>query len=158
VFVFTAEKEQMAWRLGAHTVRPLVLGRRLAAGLVVLTTAVTSAWGVEPEGASVRVATFQGDDVAGEGFFAASIQPAPEKSLLDAVTRAGADVAIVVDTSASQAGGYRDDSMAALQGILGQLREGDRVRIYAADVRAADLSAAFHAKGSSATNAAVGKL
>lgn len=66
------------------------------------------------EGAEVRIATYRNE--TGDGYFAASIQPSADKALLAAVRKANADVAIIVDTSATQAGDFRDGSIEALRG------------------------------------------
>ncbi len=93
------------------------------------------------EGANIRIATYQ--TPSGDGYFAASVQPSADDSLLKASRQAPADVVVVVDTSASQVGEFRTESIAALRSVIGQLRSDDRVRIFAVDVRANDLSESF---------------
>ena len=93
------------------------------------------------KGASIRIATFDLD--ASSRYFAASIQPEADEALIKATSQADADVVVVIDTSASQAGEFRADSMKALRGVVSKLRDADRVRVFAADVRATDLSEAF---------------
>jgi hypothetical protein len=117
-------------------------------GMVGLTTTEGS------EGANVRIATYQAS--SGDGYFAASIQPSADDTLLNASRSCPADVVVVVDTSASQSGQYRSDSIAALQSVIGKLRSGDRVRLFAADVRATDLSESFATAGE--TDDAIAKL
>ncbi|MDG2223995.1 MAG: VWA domain-containing protein, partial [Rubripirellula sp.] len=108
-----------------------------ATGLVITTLGTASA----SDGANVRIATYQTPN--GNGYFAASIQPSADDALLQAARSQPADVVVVVDTSASQSGSYRTDSIAAMRTVIDSLRSNDRVRIYAADVRASDLSKAF---------------
>lgn len=93
------------------------------------------------DGAQVRITTYETE--SGDRYFAASIQPSADKSLMAAVRQATADVAIIVDTSATQAGDYRDGSIAALRAVVSKLRDQDRVRIFAGDVRATDLTGSF---------------
>ena len=93
------------------------------------------------DGANVRISTF--DTEMGKGYFAASIQPAADSTLQQASESQPADVAIIVDTSASQVGQFRTGSLDALKAIVDSLRPGDRVRVYAADVRSTDMSKSF---------------
>ncbi|MEM1069110.1 MAG: hypothetical protein AAGI63_09460, partial [Planctomycetota bacterium] len=119
------------------------VGRSLATlsatGLVLTSLVLTEA--LASDGANVRIATFE--TAEGEGYFAASIQPSADDALMQAARTQPADVVVVVDTSASQSGAFRSDSIAALRTVIDSLRSQDRVRVYAADVRASDLSKAF---------------
>ncbi|MEP6170271.1 MAG: hypothetical protein ABJ208_16350, partial [Rhodopirellula bahusiensis] len=67
-------------------------------------------------GASIRIVAHTTDE--GGQSIAASIQPGAEDAMLRAVRQSAGDVVIVVDTSASQVGAYRDDAMKALQATL----------------------------------------
>jgi hypothetical protein len=51
---------------------------------------------------------------------------------------------IMVDTSASQVGEHRQQSLAVLASVLKSLPDGDRVRLFAADLRAEPLDDGFH--------------
>ncbi|MEL7338540.1 MAG: VWA domain-containing protein, partial [Planctomycetota bacterium] len=73
-------------------------------------------------------------------------------------TAPGAQVVVLVDTSASQANGFRDASVAAAKGVLAKLRTGDRVRLYAADVTATPLSDDFGYSAQESTQQAISKL
>ena len=106
------------------------------------------------EGANVRISTFNTE--TGEGYFAASIQPAADTTLQQASESQPADVVVIVDTSASQVGQFRTGSLDALEAIVDSLRPGDRVRIYAADVRSTDMSKSFGS--ASETKSAVQRL
>ena len=103
------------------------------------------------DGANVRIATFDqakangADGKSTQRYFAASIQPSADTSLLDAVREPAADVVVVIDTSASQAGAFRTDSSEALRAIVGKLRPADRLQVFAGDVRAVNLSGDFGA-------------
>ncbi len=108
------------------------------------------------EGANIRIATYR--TPSGDDFFAAAVQPSAEDALLGAVRKAPADIVVVVDTSASQVGEYRDDSITALRSVIAKLRPGDHVQVYAADVRAVALNEAFEAAGNEAADQAVTKL
>ena len=74
-----------------------------------------------------RLATF--DDDAGSTHFALSVSPQDAES----VARPS-DVLIYVDTSASQSGAYKRDSIAAVKQILRNLNADDRVKISAVDL------------------------
>ncbi|KAA5547347.1 VWA domain-containing protein [Roseiconus nitratireducens] len=106
-------------------------------------------------GAQVRVASFDAD---GESFFAASVQPAADEALMREVAQAAADVVIVVDTSASQSGEFRRESLAAASKVMASLRPSDRVRIFAADVDAVSLTDAFAKSDESSVSAAMERL
>ncbi|MFG0265929.1 MAG: hypothetical protein ACF8AM_12390, partial [Rhodopirellula sp. JB055] len=89
--------------------------------------------------ASIRVVSHSTDD--GGQSIAASIQPGAEDSMLRAVRQSASDLVIVVDTSASQVGAYRDDAMKAVQAALESVRDRDvRVALFAADVQANELT------------------
>ncbi len=105
---------------------------------------------------ATRVATYQNE--AGESFFAASIQPPADQALLDLLSQGPARVGIVVDTSASQVGAFRQDQLAMLRGILSGLRPGDQVQLFAADVSVAPLSELISVADESAIAEALAKL
>ena len=153
----------MVLRHVANEITPVLAPRplRTAGALALLAVAAVAlrAPAAETEGANVRIATFApAEDATGDRYFAASIQPSADDALVTAVRDASADVVIVIDTSASQVGAYRDDSMTAAREVIKGLRDGDRVRIFAADVTASDLSGAFHPGDASATSAGLAKL
>jgi von Willebrand factor type A domain len=93
------------------------------------------------DGANVRIATF--DSESGETFFAASIQPSADKALMKAVSESPADVVIIIDTSASQSGEFRNDSIEAARRVAAQLRPQDKVLVYTADVSATKIGEDF---------------
>ena len=146
-----AEIFQMGLRQVART-NHLKSLRTLAILTCVVSMGVSTAFATE--GANVRISTF--DTETGEGYFAASIQPAADSNLQQATSAQPADVAVIVDTSASQVGQFRTGSLNALEKIVDSLRPGDRIRIYAADVRSTDLSKNFGA--ASETNLAIQRL
>ncbi len=141
----------MGLRHVARTVQSTVLH---SLALVACLATIGQTASEAAEGANVRIATYQ--TPSGDAYFAASVQPSADDSLLKASRQAPADVVVVVDTSASQAGEFRTESMAALRSVMGQLRADDRVRIFAADVSAIDLSESFVAAGQ--TDEAIAKL
>lgn len=122
------------------------------AGLVGLALLTGSA---SADDAQIRVAGFEAN---GESFFAASIQPAAEDALMQAVDAAPADVVVVVDTSASQSGEYRRESLDALARTMQSLRSQDRVRVFAADVSAVALSDALASVSDESTQSAIAAL
>jgi len=119
----------------------LVLVPALVAALVAVAGAQT--------GAS-RVGTYDKD---GQTFFALSLM-APPKA--DPAQRN--EVVVLVDTSASQAGRYRDAALRALDSLLANLRPEDRVQLMAVDSKAVPMSAGFVATGSPEMRAGVAKL
>ncbi|MEM6654411.1 MAG: hypothetical protein AAF596_01285 [Planctomycetota bacterium] len=87
-------------------------------------------------------------DAAGEAYFSLSVgpaSPAASDAPRDGAPRDGAprDVVVVVDTSASQAGMYRETALAALDACLGNLSPNTRVRLVAADLEARPMNAGF---------------
>ena len=82
----------------------------------------------------VRLATF---DNARETYFALSVKAEPTSE-----SRAS-DVVIYVDTSASQSGAFKRDSIATVQQVLRNLSADDRVKIVAVDIDPVDLTQDF---------------
>src|SRR5262245_43858917 len=105
------------------------------------------AWG---QSGSARVATFDKD---GQAYFAMSLLPS-----FQADPAQKNDVVILVDTSASQAGRYRDGALAALDSLLANLRPDDRVMLMAVDSKAVPMNAGFVAAGSPEMKAGLAKL
>ena len=81
----------------------------------------------EPLGSNTRLATY--DTATGETYFALSLVPQVEIPSVRAC-----DVVVLFDTSASQTGAYRSESLEVLQAVLEQLHEESRVRLYAIDL------------------------
>ena len=81
----------------------------------------------DPLGSNTRLATY--DTATGDTFFALSLVPQVEVPAVRAC-----DVIVLFDTSASQTGAYRTESLEVLQAALGQLHEDSRVRLYAIDL------------------------
>ena len=78
-----------------------------------------------PEAA--RLETFAKNEKA--GYFALSLTPSV--ALGEA---AGCDVVVLVDTSASQTGPFREKSLAVLKSIVSGLGGNDRVQLFAVDL------------------------
>ncbi|MGC6448579.1 MAG: hypothetical protein ACON5J_19280, partial [Rubripirellula sp.] len=95
------------------------------------------------DAANARVATYQTEE--GDSFFAVALQPSAEEAILESVRSRPADIVVIVDTSATQVGEFREDSITALDSILGRLRPQDRVRVFAADVKTSELTTGFTA-------------
>ena len=111
---------------------------------------------VDSDVSGARIASYK--TASGETFFAASIQPSADDAMLEATGNATADVVVIVDTSASQVGGFRNDSIAALRSVLESLKSTDRVRLFAGDVKATDLSGSFAATDSESMQNAIEQL
>ncbi len=67
-------------------------------------------------------------------------------------------ILVLFDTSASQAGVYRDDALDALKTMLSSLDAEDRVKLIAVDLNAIAMTDGFVAPGSQAMTAALAKL
>jgi hypothetical protein len=100
---------------------------------------------------TARMGTF--DKGSGESYFALGLMPTV--ALQPAQAR---EVVILVDTSASQAGVYRDDELAALNTMLSGLNPNDRVKLVAVDTKPVAMSVGFVAPGSAEMQAALAKL
>src|SRR5207302_8492598 len=84
---------------------------------------------------ATRLDTFTASD--GATYFALSLPPV-------AATASDAhDMIVLFDTSASQAGVYRDKALEALSGFLGSLGPKDRVQLVAVDLNAIPLTEGF---------------
>src|SRR5688572_12833200 len=96
----------------------------------VAALALAAGWLATPvlAGEGARFETFVADD--GQHYFTLSVQG---EAKAQSEPR---DVVVVVDTSASQAGFYRDTALAAVESCIAQLQSGDRVRLVAADIAA----------------------
>lgn len=87
-------------------------------------------------------------------YFALTVPPVAAS----AADAAGQNIVALFDTSASQAGTYREDAMAALRSMLAGLGASDRVRLIAVDIDATPLTASFVAPNSAEMTAALDKL
>ncbi len=106
-----------------------VIALMLASGLAI------SKQSFADDGDATRLTTYRSDNST---FFALSIelnQPPQQKR--------PNDVAIFVDTSASQVGLFQEDSIKALRLLVEQLGEGDQIRIYAVDLDVVPLTDDF---------------
>ena len=106
-----------------------VVLRGILVALLVLCLQVTfsgESLGANPSANEARMATY---DSAGETYFALSISP----QITNRPQRAS-DIVIYVDTSASQSGVYKTDSIATLKQLMGNLNAADRVKIFAVDL------------------------
>jgi von Willebrand factor type A domain len=118
------------------------------ATLALAGLAASHAWAAEAVG---RLATY--DKAPGESYFALSVMP----KVAPAAQQAN-DVVVLFDTSASQAGVFRDDGLAALDSLLAGLGPNDRVHLMAVDVNAVPMNEGFVRAGSPEMQAALAKL
>src|SRR5690606_2195890 len=108
------------------------------------TTMLVSSLAVAAQSAAPLSANLMTYDAAnGQRYFALSLQPNP--ALPQAAAR---DVVILMDTSASQIGAYRSDSLEAVTTLVAGLSANDRVRLAAIDVRVVAMHEGFAAPGS----------
>lgn len=106
----------------------------------------------DPSTKTARLATY--DDATGETTFALSLNP-------EIADSAGlpSDVVIFIDTSASQTGAFKNDSIATLEKLLANLSSDDRVKIIAMDVDPVELHGnGFVRPDADATQVAIAKL
>ena len=122
----------------------------LAALVLVSSTSVAQAASVK----SVDVLRYTAPD--GETYFALPlVAPGNAKSLQAVPAR---DVVILVDTSASQTGSHRVQSLAVLNDVLASLGKTDRVRLFAVDVQTTALTADWSLVDSDMVREAVVRL
>ncbi len=127
-------------------------GLAMSAAVVVTAFAVVSglvgkslAAGAVPA-ADAPICVYQHSPPQGDAYFALGVRA--DRAMLplgDVRTHA-----ILVDTSASQFGPYRQRSLEIARDYLAALGNGDRVRLYAVDVQAEPLMTAFDAPKSAA--------
>src|SRR4029079_12198383 len=112
------------------------MSTRKSAWLTVAIVSTLMLGGVgRAETLTARLGTFEKD---GRDYFALSLLP---QAAADVSQKN--DVVILVDTSASQAGRYRAEEMAALNAMLSSFGPNDRVQLMAVDMKAVPLSAGF---------------
>ena len=118
----------------------------LATALFTASSFLTQTWAAE----AARLVTFE---QAGQTFYALSLTPEITVKEADA-----ASVIVLVDTSASQQGAYRDAALAALDSLLKNLRPGDQVELWAVDLDVKPMTSETAAPNSDELRAAVGRL
>lgn len=110
----------------------------------VVSSTATADQTIRPGDAHVRVASFDYENESGKtGYFAAAIQPPADTAMLDVCSQRPTHLALIVDTSASQAADFRDDSMLAAAKVLESLGDQDLVQLFAADVDVSPISDGF---------------
>ena len=100
---------------------------------------------------TARLATF--DNAAGETSFALSISPQ-----IDDQKEVPSDIVIYIDTSASQTGMYRKDTLVMVRRLLTKLNAEDRVKLLAVDIEPVELTDGFVVPGSDELKVALDKL
>ncbi|HVC95853.1 MAG TPA: VWA domain-containing protein [Pirellulales bacterium] len=104
-----------------------------------------------PQGKSAVLETYAGP--GGEMYFAMKLSPRLRQPML-----AAHDVVVLFDTSASQAGAYREKALAALEALLSGLEPRDRVALSAVDLNAVGLTSSFVAAGGAEMQQALDRL
>jgi uncharacterized membrane protein YgcG len=122
---------------------------RISSVALVLTCVIAPAVAVAEPVAELN--TYQRED--GQTFFALSLTPPAE-----AANNEPCDVVILFDTSASQAGAYRETALAAVDACIAKLRPQDRVQIIAADLEARPITDKFLTAGSEELRKAIESL
>ena len=131
--------------------RVLCVFALLTAFILASSTVTQGATPADSLGSQARLMTYQ--KPSGETCFALSLVPD-----VPAHTDGPCQVLVLIDTSASQTGLYRDDALSALRSLLDSLREEDRVMLAAVDLEAIAMSDGFVAPKSDAMEAAIRKL
>jgi len=132
-------------------------GRFLALTLCVVVAAVGVVFAAQPKDASgpasetARMEAYTKPD--GASYFSLSLVPQATLPPAEAC-----DVVVLVDTSASQMGPYRDKGLEVLRGLLSTLGEKDRVKLVAVDLNAVPLTDSFVAPRGKEMEAALAKL
>ena len=122
--------------------------RLLALSLAIFGVTVTSV-SAAPSLADLGTYTQE----SGKTYFALSLTP-PAAAQQDQPR----DVVILFNTSASQAGPYRDTALAAVEACIAKLHPQDRVQIFAADLQARPITNKFWTAGSPELRAALEAL
>ncbi len=133
----------------------IISPNRFFLSVTLIAVALSTAYGHAPISEfgteTARLATFS--NPTGEVSFALSLSP----QLSDAKP-VSSDIVIYVDTSASQTGLYRKDSLVALRRLLVNLTAEDRVKLYAMDIEPIELTERFVAPDSDEIKVALAKL
>ena len=99
---------------------------------------------------SPRMATY--DNAEGETCFSLSL------GTVDADVQRPSDIIVFVDTSASQTGSYKQDSIAVLQSFLSSLNSSDRVKVFAVDLDPVALNREFTSPDSAEVQSSIDNL
>ncbi|MCA9155338.1 MAG: VWA domain-containing protein, partial [Planctomycetales bacterium] len=126
----------------------MTLGRFLLS-IAFLAMAVGGASAAPPAGA--HLSTFEKS--TGETYFALSLSPTVKPAAAKSH-----DLVVLFDTSASQTGVFRDDSLTALKSMLSVLGTEDRVHLVAVDLNAVPMTPGFVGANSAEMQAALNKL
>ncbi|MCA9231331.1 MAG: VWA domain-containing protein, partial [Planctomycetales bacterium] len=122
--------------------------------LATLLTAIAifSACSASPSEAAEtsRLITYQRD---GRTYYALSLMPEVQQAQADSTA-----IVVLMDTSASQQGAYRESAMAALESLLTNLRPGDQVELLGVDLDVKAMTEGFVAPDSAELEAAVDRL
>ncbi|MCC9609603.1 hypothetical protein LOC68_04390 [Blastopirellula sp. JC732] len=122
------------------------MARCVLASLAILLGSSVAASAMAEE---AKLATYEA--TGGQTYFAMSISPGELKTV-------PGEVVVIVDTSASQTGIYREDSLKTLKALLASLSPNTRVKVMAGDLHAVAMNDGFVAPTGAAADAAVAKL
>jgi von Willebrand factor type A domain len=129
-------------------------GRFLVAAMGVLAIVSQLCLAAAPDKPAADSAHFEAYAKSdGASYFALSLMP--QTALPPAEN---CDLVVLVDTSASQVGAYREKSLETLRGMLATLGDKDRVKLMAVDVNAVPMTSDFVAPNSPEMKAALQKL
>ena len=120
----------------------VVLSLSLGLSSAVVTLAQKKAVDRRPPAVSnregARLSTY--DKPGGGSYFALSLSPTAASPTVAPPKAAAHDIVVLIDTSASQTGDFRDKGLAALNSMLAALGDSDRVQLLAVDLNAVPLT------------------
>ena len=136
-------------RVAVTNVRVLLFGVLLS-GMIFSASSVLGQLATKEDSGQTRMLTF---DSASETNFALSVQ-----ADFDNQPQRSTDLVVYVDTSASQTGVFREDSIVALETLLSNLNADDRVTIMAVDLDPVPLTDKFVRPDSQDAKSAIERL
>ena len=136
-------------RVAVTNVR-VVLFSLLLGGTIFSATSASAKLIAKEGSGETRMTTF---DSASETTFALSVRPDFQYQ-----PKRATDLVIYVDTSASQTGAFREDSIVALESLLANLNADDRVTIMAVDLDPIPLTDKFVRPDSKSAQSAIERL
>src|SRR5262245_28343015 len=127
-----------------------VMTKRSQLALAILPAVMLALVASSVAAEKARLATFE--KAPGESYFALCLIPDVKAN------PQAQEIVVLLDTSASQVGAFREDSLTALKSMLGSLGKEDRVSLMALDLKAVPMSEGFVAPTGKQRQAAIVKL
>ncbi|TWT47676.1 VWA domain-containing protein [Botrimarina hoheduenensis] len=127
----------------------MTFSRRALFGVVALVASIT----IPSVFADEQLSVYLHEDALGTRRFAASLGPIPEQASTTPL-----ELVVLVDTSASQTGLYRETALAAVEALVGAVEPGSQVRLMAVDLDARPLHEGAFEPGSAGASEALASL